>query len=316
MILLITPILALSIEISRIHIGGVPMRMRLTPYGLLVIDSIEGRVVLLKESERIEIDGFRFPVWADACCGGIYITDLKSSSVFLYKNGRIVKAVKIPKPEMVKIWNEKVFVSDGDKVHILDKDLKMLRTYEFPSKSVYFYLISGKLFHMEYWGDHPDVTVVDLSSGERVSYDFGMKRPFKVVKSRRALIFLDYMGKLVVLKGLDRKVFTLPPFTYGMAVEGDRVFISTLSKREIYVVDTSNVKLERIKIPSPAGSLESCCGRLIACGIFEDEVYVLKDGKLEKTIECEYPIMIEPDPPFVYVLCSDSGEVLKLDLSN
>ena len=292
------------------------MRMRLTTYGLLIVNSIEGKVTLLKEKEKIEIDGFKFPVWADACCGGIYVTDLKSSSVFLYKNGKIVKAVKIPKPEMVKIWNGKVFVSDGNKVHIFDANLEEVRTYEFPSKSVYFYLISGRLFHMEYWGDHPDVTVVDLNSDERISYDFGMKRPFRVVKSEQALIFLDYMGKLVVLKGLDRKTFTLPSFTYGMAVDKDRVFVSTFSKPELYVIDTNDMKLRRIRIPSPAGSLESCCGRLIACGIFEDEVYVLKDGKLEKRIECEYPIMVEPDPPFVYVLCSDSGEVLKLDLAD
>ena len=316
MIFLIVPMLALSIEFSRIHIGGTPMRMRLTPYGLLIVDSIGGRVVLLREGEKIEIDGFRFPVWADACCGGIYVTDLKSSSVFLYKNGKIVKTVKIPKPEMVKIWNERVFVSDGNKIHILDKDLIKIRTYEFPSRSVYFYLISGKLFHMEYWGDHPDVTVVDLNSGERISHDFGMKRPFRVVKSGHALVFLDYMGKLVVLKGLDRKTFTLPSFTYGMTVDKDRVFVSTLSKPEIYVIDTNDMKLRRIRIPSPAGSLENCCGRLIACGIFEDEVYVLKNEKIEKRIECEYPIMVEPDPPFVYVLCSDSGEVLKLDLSD
>jgi hypothetical protein len=314
--LVIFSISVFSLNISWIDVGGNPLRMKLTPFGLLLIDSINGKVILTDENERTEIGEFSFPVWADICCGGVYVTDIKGSKVVLWRNGKTEKSVYVPKPEMIKHKDRKIFVSDGNKILVFDENLKKLRTIEFPSKSVYFDVENDKLVHLEYWADHPDITVIDMNSNERYSYDFGLKRPFRYIHMGGKIVIQDFMGKVVIISGVDRKILNVGNFSYGLTNDGKKLYLSSLIESKITVINLENFLIRKFNVPSPVGSIGYCCGYLVACGVFEDEVYILKDEKLVKTIRgCDCPLMVESDSSYVYVLCSDNGKVLKLDFS-
>ncbi len=311
--ILLTLGIAFSIDIEWIEIGGRPLRMRLTPIGLLVVDSLGGRVV---SPENFEITGLSFPVWADYCCGRVYVTDLKKSRVIAWRDGKIVGEAFVKRPEMIVARNGKIFVTDESRVHVFDRDLKKLKTFEFPSESVYINVSAGRLVHLEYWGNHPDVTFVGLESFERTTLDLGLERPFRYLEIDGTVVILDYMGRLAIRWGGKWKILRIGRYSYGLASDGRRVFTSSLVEGGIRVFDLEGQRRSFWKLPSPAGDVDFCCGRVVACGIFSDEVYVVRDGKIEKRIRgCDYPLMITSDPPVVYVLCSDSGKVLRIDFS-
>ena len=297
-------------------LGGHPLRMRLTPYGLLVIDSLKGYAKLLENGEvLVDIESLDFPVWADLCCGGIYISDLKKSRILLWKDGRVLKWARVPRPEMVKVKDNRIFVSSGKIVYVFDKDLNLLKKMIFPSSSVYFYIGDDRIIHLEYWGKHPDITIASLFGKYRESLDFGLSKPFRYEELNGRKLILDYMGKLVVLRGGMKKILRVGRYSYGMAISENSVFVSSLVEKFVRKIDLETLHQRFIKTPSPIGDMEYCCGDLIMCGIFADEVYIY-DGKSLKTIRgCDYPLMVESDPPYVYVLCSDSGKVLKIDFS-
>ncbi len=298
------------------EVGGHPLRMRVTSYGLIVVDSLEGSVKLLEDGKiLVEINDLNFPVWADVCCGGVYISELKSSRIVLWKSGEILKSARVPRPEMLKIKGERIFVSSGRDIYILSKDLKLLRRLSFPSSSVYFYISGDKLVHLEYWGNHPDITISSISASYRMSLDFGLSKPFRYEELDGRTLILDYLGKLVVMNGGIKRVLMVGRYSYGMAFSKDLVFVSSLVESFVRKIDLKTLHQSFIKIPSPAGDIEYCCGNLVMCGIFKDEVYMF-DGRSIKTIRgCKYPLMAESDPPYVYVLCSDSGKILKIDFS-
>ncbi len=290
--------------------------MRVTPYGLVLVDSLDGYVKLLEDGKTlVDIENLDFPVWADTCCGGIYTSELKRSRVILWKGGKFLKWARVPKPEMLKAEDSRIFVSSGKYVYVFDKDLNLLKKLKFPSSSVYFYVNGDKIVHLEYWGSHPDITIASVFGNYRESIDLGLSRPFRYLKIDGKELILDYRGKLAVLHGGMKKILRVGRFSYGMALSGNSIFVSSLVEKFIRRIDLETLHQSFLKIPSPAGDIAYCCSNLVMCGIFKNEVYVY-DGRSLKTIRgCEYPLMVEPDPPYVYVLCSDSGGVLKIDFS-
>lgn len=296
--------------------GGHPLRMRLTPYGLIVVDSLGGSVKLLEDGKiLVDLKNLDFPVWADTCCGGIYISELKSSRVILWKDGRISNWARVPRPEMLKIKDDKIFVSSGKYVYVFDKNLRLLKRLLFPSSSVYFYVSGNRIIHLEYWGDHPDMTIASVFGRYRESLDLGLSKPFRYLEIDGKELILDYMGKLAVLRGGMKKILRVGRFSYGMAFSKDSIFVSSLVEKFIRKIDLKSFRQSFLKIPSPAGDITYCCSNLVMCGVFKDEVYVYNGNSLKTIRGCEYPLMIRSDPPYVYVLCSDSGGILKIDFS-
>ncbi len=316
LVLLTVSHLVFSLYISFQNVGGHPLRMRMTPYGLVVIDSVNGVVKLLENGVVIsQIDDLQFPVWADVCCGGIYISELKKSRVLLWKAGKIEKWVRVPRPEMLLAKDERIYVSSDNDVYIFDKNLNLLKKLSFPAKSVYFSVDNNRIIHLEYWGDHPDITIASLKGSYRESIDLGLSKPFQYANVDGKTFVLDFLGKLATMVGGEKRILRVGRFSYGMTFNRKNVYVSSLVESFLREINVKTLRQRFIRIPSPAGAIESCCGYLVACGVFKNEVYILKDGLIKTIKGCDYPLMTVSDPPFVYVLCSDSGKVLKIDFS-
>ncbi len=315
-------VMLFSIKMYCFPVGNHPLRLNVSDGYITVSDSLHGRVAIFHKNKFVsEIKGLNFPVWALVYNGYVYITDVDEGKIFRYTiSGEYVNSYDIFRPEMIKVYNGKVYVSAGKTIYEFTPQLDFLRKWTFPCGSVYFYFKDNTLVYLNYWQwkNVEDVYYVDLKSGNVIKkMNLGLKRPFRYVQFRDFEIFLDYsLGDVVVLK--NGKVFwrvDLPALSYGLAVYNSNIYVTNLSRNVLYIIELESKSLKKVKTPYPLGDIVFYENVLVGGGVFDDKVAIFDaDGNFLKEFSCNYPVMITKTENGVAVLCSDSGKICFIDL--
>ena len=321
LILLILPLLSFSYSLKCFRVGEVPLRFWEGKGVFTIVDSLHGKVFSLIGNEVFKMEGFKFPVWAIYAGGSYYVSDIKAGKVFkISKKGKVERSLSLPRPEMIKIHNGRIYVSSGRSLYEISKDLKILRRWTFEARSVYFYFKNDLLLWLNYWKEKnmSDVQVIDLKSGKEVrKIRANLSRPFRFMEiGKGRSVLLDYgSGDLVILENLSPiKRIDLPRFSYGLTFFKGKILVSNLSKNFIYVVDPDSFSVRRIKTPHPFADLAVFGENVAAAAIFNGEVTIMNlQGEVVYRKRCSYPVMLKRIQNGVAFLCSDDGKICLLN---
>ena len=319
--ILLIPILLLSINVKIYHVGESSLRIKKTDKGIFIIDSLKGSIYYLHEGKERVIRGFLFPLWVDVLGNYLYVTDVKRGYVYKVdlSSFDIISKVYVRRPEFVKIYKGKIYVTSNDEIYELNKNLKLLRKWGFCAKSVYFYFYEDFLLHMNYWKSKncPDVTIIDLKSGKVVKNLYlGFERPLRFLAIYDKWIFLDYKtGDLAfVRKSHVTKKINLPAYSYDMVYYENKIVVSNLFEKSLYIIDPVLYKVSKVQLNCQVGDLETFNDHLFFSCIFDNYVYSMNNWKLEWKMPCKYPVMISKDEEGIYLLCIDEGKVKFIDM--
>ncbi len=314
--ILLIPILLLSINVKIYHVGEFSLRIKKTVKGIFIIDSLKGSIYFLHEENEGVIRGFLFPLWVDTLGNYLYVTDVKRGYVYKIDlfSFNMVSKVYVKRPEMIKIYKGRIYVSSNNEVYELDKDLRILRKWKFCAKSVYFYFYEDFLLHMNYWKskDCPDVTIIDLKSGKVVKNLYlGFERPFRFLSMYDKWVFLDYKtGDIAFVRNFHIiKRINLPAYSYDIVYYESKIVVSNLFEKSLYIVDPILYRISKVQLNCQVGDLEVFNDHLFLSCIFDNYVCSMKNWKLEWKISCEYPVMMAKDDKGIYLLCADEGKV-------
>ena len=306
----------MTFAIHKVDVGIHPLRMTTTSLGILVMDSTQSTVYLIDDyGIKTALTSLNFPVWARILNGKIYIADVEDKSVSVWDtSGKLLGKVNIYRPQMLKIYKGKIYVSSGKTLYELSDDLRILKKWKFSSSSVYFYFDENKLIYLNYWqwDASPDVEIVDLNTGTIIErLELGLERPLRFIKWKDYYVFLGYKtGDVVFVKnGEILWKVNLPPFSYDMIALGDRIFISNLLKKGLYSLDPIKKTVEKIDLPYCISDMAVKDSKIIAAAIYDNLALLLKDGEITGKCSCSYPVMVNFWNGYAVALCSSEGSV-------
>lgn len=310
------PILLLSTAVKIYHISGYPLRIKKTEKGIFVIDSLGGVIYFIHEDKKEAIKGFSFPLWVDTAGDALYVTDVKGECVYKIELSslEIIDKVYIKRPEMIKAYRGRIYISSGNEIYELDKNLEILRKWKFCAKSVYFYFYGDYLLHMNYWKakGSPAVTIINLRSGKVVKNLYlGFERPLRFLSICNKWIFLDYKtGDIAFVRNFHVvKRIDLPSYSYDIVHYQNKIVVSNLFEKFLYIIDPATYKVSKMRLDCQVGDLESLNDHLFLSCIFDNYVCSISNWDLERKVPCKYPVMMTKDENGVYLLCTDERKV-------
>ena len=317
----IISILLFGITVKQYYVAGTPLRMKETDHGLFIIDSLNGSIYFIHGEQQKVIDDFSFPVWVDTLGNYLYVTDVKGECVYKVSlaSFSIVEKVSIKRPEMIKVYNGKIYVSSRNEIYELSKDLKVLRKWRFCASSVYFYFYGDYLLYMNYWKAKkcPDVTVINLKNGNVVKDLYlGFERPLRFLPIYDKWIFLDYKtGKIVFMRNFHVvKRINISPYSYDIVYYKSKIVVSNLFEESLYIIDPVSYKVSKMPLNCEVGDMEVFNDCLFLSCIFDNNVFGMNNWNLIWKIPCKYPIMVTKSNEGVYMLCGDEGKVKFIDV--
>ena len=295
--------------------------MTVSNIGVIVVDSLASKVYIVDGyGIKSIISGLNFPVWARYWDGKVYISDVEEKEVSAWSmDGKKISSSEIYRPEMLKIYRGKVYVSSGKAIYELDKNLNVLRKWVFHSNSVYFYFFGDEMIYLNYWQwkDGPDVEIVDLKTGKLArALELGLERPLRYLRYGDMDVFLGYKsGDVVFVKGMDVVWrVNLPPFSYDMVEYKGKIVVSNLYRSGLYVIDPVIRSVEHVDLPYHFGDLTVLGDFLIGGAVYENALVVLDNFRLVSKEECGYPVMVGVWKGQAVGLCSNEGAVCFVNL--